>query len=32
MVDGDTHVPKVVGSKRSAVYWMDMTLIRIDFL
>ena len=26
------HVPKVVGSNPSAVYWMDMTFFHIDLL
>ena len=28
----EAHVPKVVGSNPSAVYWMDMTFFHIDLL
>ena len=28
----ETHIPKVVGSNPSAVYWMDMIFFHIDLL
>ena len=28
----EAHVPKVMGSNSSAIYWMDMTFFHIDLL